>query len=196
MFSRLWLIARKRLSAWHRGYQSRPSRAVDKSKLMALGLASGLSVAPLLGLWLRIYRTVIVLLQIVCIWRLPPAVLCCHSDCQSGSDWLAGVVALSGRGLPSVSDGSSISDWLAGVTGWRESLLPGLCWTGWRSAAHPAFPHHYLMMTFLPFMMYKPFLSPLAGVVSVPTFIPRLFLLLRLFAVSTLCAMFRISSRL
>ena len=27
-----------------------------------------------------------------CIWRLPPAVLCCHSDCQSGSDWLAGVV--------------------------------------------------------------------------------------------------------
>ena len=28
-----------------------------------------------------------------CIWRLPPAVLCCHSDCQSGSDWLAGVVA-------------------------------------------------------------------------------------------------------
>ena len=34
------------------------------------------------------------------------------------------------------------------------------------------------MMTFLPFMMYKPFLSPLAGVVSVPTFIPRLLKML------------------
>ena len=65
--------------------------AVVNSKKTALGLASGLTVAPLL--WIRIYRTVIVLLQIVCIWRLPPAVLCCHSDCQSGSDWLAGVVA-------------------------------------------------------------------------------------------------------
>ena len=109
--------------------------AVVNSKKTALCLASGLTVASLL--WIRIYRTVIVLLQIVCIWRLPPAVLCCHSDCQSGSDWLAGVVALSGCGLPSVSDGSSsvcdsssISDWRAGVIGWRESLLPGLCWTG------------------------------------------------------------------
>ena len=64
--------------------------AVVNSKKTALCLASGLNVAPLL--WIRIYRTVIVLLQIVCIWRLPPAVLCCHSDCQSGSDWLAGVV--------------------------------------------------------------------------------------------------------
>lgn len=65
--------------------------AVVNSKKTALFLASGLTVAPLL--WIRIYRTVIVLLQIVCIWRLPPAVLCCHSDCQSGSDWRAGVVA-------------------------------------------------------------------------------------------------------
>ena len=65
-----------------------------------------------------------------CIWRLPPAVLCCHSDCQSGSDWLAGVVALSGRGLPSVSDGSSSVCDSSSISDWRESLLPGLCWTG------------------------------------------------------------------
>ena len=89
----LWIRANSWLAAWRRGYQSRPSRAVDKSKhtdLSLLGIGANCRAPPML--WIRIYRTVTVLLQIVCIGRLPPAVLCCHSDRLAGSDWLAGVV--------------------------------------------------------------------------------------------------------
>ena len=73
--------------------------AVDKSKHTDLSLLHRfLTVAPLL--WLRIYRTVIVLLQIVV-----------YGD--SRQPFFAAILIVS-----------------LAVIGWRESLLPGLCWTG------------------------------------------------------------------